>query len=66
MAKGLELVGFGLVGVMILCYVGAFRPAIDAGTSIAFWGCAAGSLGIIIYRKMLKKRAEREGSLENA
>lgn len=64
MAKGLELVGFGLVGIMILCYVGAFRPAVDAGTSIIFWGCAAGALGIIIYRKMLKKKAEHDSTLD--
>ena len=60
MARVLELVGFVLVGVMILSFVGALRPTIDAGTSMAFWGCAAGALGIIIYRKMLKKRTERK------
>ena len=59
MARGLEVAGLGLVAIMILSYVGAFRPAVDAGTSYVFWGCAAGALGIIIYRKMKNKR---EGS----
>ncbi len=56
MKKGLELIGFVLIGIMVLAFVGALRPAIEAGTSMVFWGCAAGALGIIIYRKMIKKR----------
>jgi len=58
MARGLEVAGFGLVAIMILAYVGAFRPAVDAGTSYVFWGCAAGALGIIIYRKMKNKKED--------
>ncbi len=61
MARGLELAGLGLVGVMILSFVGALRPTVDAGTSAVFWGCAAGALGIIIYRKMLRKKAGQKG-----
>lgn len=62
MAKGLELVGFVLIGIMILAFVGALRPvAIEAGTSMVFWGCAAGALGIIVYRKMIKKRKDNDG-----
>lgn len=61
MARGLEVAGFGLVAIMILSYVGAFRPAVDAGTSYVFWGCAAAALGIIIYRKM-KNKKEGAGS----
>lgn len=57
MARGLEVAGLGLVAVMILSFVGALRPAVDAGTSsYVFWGCAAGALGIIIYRKMKNKK----------
>ena len=50
-----------MVGVMILSFVGALRPTVDAGTSAVFWGCAAGALGIIIYRKMLRKKAGQKG-----
>ena len=53
MARGLEVAGLGLVAVMILSFVGA---PVDAGTSYVFWGCAAGALGIIIYRKMKNKK----------
>lgn len=56
MADMLNLIGLGLVGVMILGFVGALRPAVDAGTSIVFWACAAGALGIIIYNGKIKKR----------
>ncbi len=60
MARGLEVAGLGLVAIMILSYVGAFRPAVDAGTSYVFWGCAAGALGIIVYRKMKNKKEGAE------
>lgn len=56
MAKMLELAGLGLVGIMILSFVGALRPTVEAGTSAVFWGCAAGALCIIIYRRILRKR----------
>jgi len=58
MARGLEVAGLGLVAIMILSFVGALRPAVDAGTSYVFWGCAAGALGIIIYRKMKNKKED--------
>ena len=56
MKKALDAVGLVLIGIMILSFVGALRPAIDAGTSAAFWACAAGALGIIIYKKIILKR----------
>ena len=59
MAKMLEAVGLGLVGVMILSYVGALRPTVDAGVTEVFWGCAGGALAIIMYRKFAKKPATR-------
>ena len=62
MVKALEMLGFGLVAVMTLGFVGAFEPyGIRNGTSELFWGCAGGTLLIIIYRKMRRKREEKEG-----
>ena len=58
MVKMLEVAGLALVGVMILSFVGALRPTIDAGTSAVFWGCAVGALAIILYRRFVKKRRE--------
>ena len=54
----LELVGFALVAVMILSFVGALRPSVPAGTSALFWVCAGSTLCIIIYRKMMKKKQD--------
>jgi hypothetical protein len=50
MSKILEIMGFILVGVMILSFVGIIDPK-NAGLSPLFWGCAGGTLLIIIYRK---------------
>ena len=62
MIKALEMLGFGLVAVMTLGFVGAFEPyGIRNGASELFWGCAGGTLLIIIYRKMKRKREEKEG-----
>ncbi len=58
MIKTLEIVGFILLGIMVLSYVGALRPIVDAGISVVFWGCAGGALAIIMYRKFMKKRQE--------
>ena len=62
MVKALEMLGLGLVAVMTLGFVGVFEPyGIRNGTSDLFWGCAGGTLLIIIYRKMRRKREEKEG-----
>ena len=61
MAKMLEMLGLVLVAIMTLGFVGAFESyGINKGTSALFWGCAGGALMIIIYRKMKRKREEKE------
>ena len=60
MAKMLEMLGFVLVAIMTLGFVGAFEPTIRNGTSELFWGCAGCALMIIIYRKMKKKQEAKE------
>ncbi|KAF6246203.1 hypothetical protein C6990_09985 [Nitrosopumilus sp. b3] len=61
MAKILEMVGLVLVAIMTLGFVGLLEPyGIRNGTSELFWGCAGGTLLIIIYRKMKRKQEEKE------
>ncbi len=60
MAKMLEMLGFVLVAIMTLGFVGVFEPTIRNGTSELFWGCAGGTLIIIIYRKMKRKQEGKE------
>jgi hypothetical protein len=57
MSKILELVGFVLIGIMFLSFVG-FIPNQEPGLTPLFWGCAVGALAIIIYRKKKKKSTE--------
>jgi len=59
MTKILEIVGLVLVAIMSLGFVGLFEPyGIRNGTSELFWGCAGGTLLIVIYRKMKRKQEE--------
>ncbi|MGI9567794.1 MAG: hypothetical protein ACR2LL_12385 [Nitrosopumilus sp.] len=60
MAKMLELIGLGLVVIMFLAFVGVFQPSIQPGLSPLFWGCAGGTLMIIMYRKIKRKQSEKE------
>ncbi|MCV0431728.1 hypothetical protein [Nitrosopumilus sp.] len=61
MTKILEIIGFVLVAIMTLGFVGVFEPyGIKNGTSELFWGCAGGTLMIIIYRKMKRKQEEQK------
>jgi hypothetical protein len=61
MVKILEMIGLVLVAIMSLGFVGLFEPyGIRNGTSELFWGCAGGTLLIIIYRKMKRKQEEKE------
>jgi uncharacterized membrane protein YeaQ/YmgE (transglycosylase-associated protein family) len=55
MNKILDIIGFILVGVMILSFVGAIDPK-NPGLSPLFWGCAGATLLIIIYRKRKRKQ----------
>ncbi len=59
MIKILELIGFALIAIMFISFVGKI-PGGESGFSLLFWGCAVGTLGIIIYRK--KKRKEKEST----
>ena len=61
MVKLLEIIGLALVAIMTLGFVGLFESyGIRNGTSELFWGCAGGTLLIIIYRKMKRKQKEKE------
>ncbi len=58
MKKMLEIIGFVLLGIMTLSFVGALQPTIEPGLSPLFWGCAGATLMILIYRK--RKQDEKE------
>jgi len=46
--------------MLTLGFVGVFVPHIESGLSPLFWGCAGGTLIIIMYRKRKRKQAEQE------
>ncbi len=60
MTKILEIIGFVLLGIMTLSFVGALQPTIEPGLSPLFWGCAGATLMILIYRKRKRKQDEKE------
>ena len=61
MTKILDIAGLGFLAIMTLGFVGVLEPyGIKNGTSELFWGCAGGTLMIIIYRKMKRKQKETE------
>jgi len=60
MKKMLEIIGFVLLGIMTLSFVGALQPTIEPGLSPLFWGCAGATLMILIYRKRKRKQDEKE------
>ena len=61
MAKMLEIIGLVLVSFMILGFVGALDTfGIENGLTPLFWGCAGGTLIIIMYRKRKRKQAGLE------
>ena len=65
MTKILDIAGLGFLAIMTLGFVGVLEPyGIRNGTSELFWGCAGGTLMIIIYRKM--KRKEKEETEEKS
>ena len=59
MIKILEIIGFALIAIMFISFVGLI-PGYESGFSPLFWGCAIGALAIIVYRK--KKRKEKEST----
>ena len=60
MIKILEIIGFALIGGTIYSFLGMDFE--DPLRWPVFWGCAAGALGIIIYRKMLRKKLASSNS----
>ena len=60
MTKILEIIGFVLLGIMTLSFVGALQPTIEPGLSPLFWGCAGATLMILIYRKKKRKQDEKK------
>ena len=60
MKKMLEIIGFVLLGIMTLSFVGALQPTIEPGLSPLFWGCAGATLMILIYRKRKRKQDEKK------
>ena len=61
MTKILEMIGLVLLSIMILGFVGALDTlGVDNGLTPLFWGCAGGTLIIIIYRKRKRKQAGLE------
>jgi len=55
--KILELIGFILIGGTAYSFLGMIGNELRWPV---FYGCAGGALMIIIYRKMKKKREEKE------
>jgi len=63
MVKLLEMMGFALVAIMTLGFVGVLESyGIEKGISNFFWGCAGAALMIIIYRKIKNKKEEEKES----
>ena len=61
MSKILEMIGLVLLSIMILGFVGALDTlGIDNGLTPLFWGCAGGTLIIILYRKRKRKQTGLE------
>ena len=60
MSKFLELIGFALIGGTIYSFLGMELD--DPLRWPVFWACAAGALGIIIYRKWMRKKLASSNS----
>jgi len=56
MSKALELVGLALIGGTIVSFVGMGDSELRWPV---FWGCAAGTLAIIFYRKWTRKKQDQ-------
>ncbi|MBA4454766.1 MAG: hypothetical protein H2B05_07500 [Nitrosopumilaceae archaeon] len=53
MIKALEIIGFALIGGTIYSYLGMIGH--EARWPV-FFGCAAGALAIIVYRKKIREK----------
>ena len=56
MSKGLEVIGFALIGGTIVSFVGMGDSELRWPV---FWGCAIGALAIIFYRKRQRKKEDQ-------
>ena len=53
LGKILEVIGLLLIGGTVYSFIGMTESELRWPV---FWGCAAGALGIIIYRNYMRKR----------
>ncbi len=58
MSKLLELIGFGLIGGTMYAFLGPILQRDPIGWPL-FWACAIGALGVIVYRKKMRKNLEK-------
>jgi len=58
MSKILELIGFGLIGGTIYAFLGTTLQG-DPVDWPLFWACAIGALGVIVYRKKMRQKLEK-------
>ena len=56
MIKTLELIGFALIGGTIYSYVGMIGSELRWPV---FFGCAVGTLAIIMYRKKIRQKENK-------
>ena len=57
MIKILELIGFALIGGTVFSYLGMIGHELRWPV---FFGCAIGALAIIVYRKKIRQRENKE------
>lgn len=57
MIKILELIGFALIGGTVYSYLGMIGHELRWPV---FFGCAIGALAIIVYRKKIRQRENKE------
>ena len=53
LGKILEIIGLALIGGTVYSFIGMTESELRWPI---FWSCAAGALGIIIYRNYMRKR----------
>jgi len=61
MSKFLELIGFACIAGTIYAFLGLIAQQNPIGWPV-FWVFASGALGIILYRKWMRKRSESRNS----
>ncbi len=61
MSKFLELIGLACIAGTIYAFLGLIAQQDPIGWYV-FWGFALGALGVILYRKWMRKRSENANS----